>query len=118
VGEIALRFLLGGAIVSLFSLAGEIFKPKTFAGMFGSAPSVALAGLTLAFARDGAPYAAIECQSMMIGALGLVAYSGACAFAAARPGTKVWLSAGMCWLVWATVTFGLGALLHWVSAIA
>ena len=41
--ELVLRFVLGGVIVSLFSLLGDLWKPKTFSGIFGAAPSVALA---------------------------------------------------------------------------
>jgi hypothetical protein len=72
-----------------------------------SAPSVALATLMLAFAKDGSWYAATESRSMMIGAAGLVAYSSACAWAVARPGVPVWASTGLCWLAWLMVTFGL-----------
>jgi hypothetical protein len=114
-GETALRFLLGGTIVSLFAVVGAVFKPPTFAGMFGSAPSLALATLMLAFAKDGAWYAATESRSMMIGAAGLVAYSTACVWAVARPRVPVWASAALCWLAWLVVTFGLwGLLTHFV----
>ena len=39
------RFLMGGMIVSLFASLGDVLKPKSFAGLFGAAPSVALATL-------------------------------------------------------------------------
>jgi hypothetical protein len=42
-----LRFLIGGTIVSVFALIGDVLKPKGFAGLFGAAPSVALATLGL-----------------------------------------------------------------------
>jgi hypothetical protein len=35
------RFIVGGVIVSLFAGLGGILKPKSFAGLFGAAPSVA-----------------------------------------------------------------------------
>ena len=92
--EIALRFALGGIAVSVFSALGEIFQPKTFAGMFGAAPSVALATLGLAFADHGAAYAADECRSMMIGGVGLVVYTTACAALITRRLIPVWLAAG------------------------
>jgi Protein of unknown function (DUF3147) len=41
--QIVSRFLIGGLTVSIFSLIGDILKPKSFAGLFGAAPSVALA---------------------------------------------------------------------------
>ena len=41
--ELVLRFVLGGAIVCTFAALGTVFKPKTLAGTFGAAPSVAIA---------------------------------------------------------------------------
>jgi hypothetical protein len=40
-------------------------------GLFGAAPSVALATLTLAFWKEGPEYVAAEGRSMVLGALGL-----------------------------------------------
>jgi len=40
-----LRVVLGGAVVSTFALLGDVLKPKSFAGLFGAAPCVALATL-------------------------------------------------------------------------
>jgi hypothetical protein len=36
------RFLVGGILVSAFAMLGDILRPKSFAGLFGAAPSVAL----------------------------------------------------------------------------
>jgi len=49
---ILLRFLIGGLVVSVFAVISDIVKPKSFAGLFGAAPSVALAtiGLTSRYA--------------------------------------------------------------------
>jgi hypothetical protein len=44
-----LRFLCGGIVVSLFAMVGDVLRPRSFAGLFGAAPSVALATRTLAF---------------------------------------------------------------------
>ena len=115
-GELALRFLLGGAIVSLFAAVGSLAQPKTFAGIFGSAPSVALATLGLAFATHDASYVATECASMAIGAVGLAAYCIACVFVLSRRDMPVWLEAGLCWLVWGVVA--LGAVITGLSASA
>jgi hypothetical protein len=41
--QILIRFLIGGAVVSVFALIGDVLKPKSFAGLFGAAPSVAVA---------------------------------------------------------------------------
>jgi hypothetical protein len=45
--EIVVRFIAGGFIISVFALIGDVLKPKTFAGLFGAAPSVALVTLFL-----------------------------------------------------------------------
>jgi hypothetical protein len=72
-----LRFLVGGFMVCLFATIGDILEPKSFAGLFGAAPSIALASLGLAVAAHGASPAAIECRSMVIGAIAFTCYSAA-----------------------------------------
>ncbi len=69
------RFLIGGPVVSAFAALGGVFKPSSFAGLFGAAPSVALATLALAVSKDGKMYASTECRSMMVGAIALGVYS-------------------------------------------
>jgi hypothetical protein len=69
-----LRFLIGGVAVSAFAVLGDILRPKSFAGLFGAAPSIAICTLALAFARQGQHYAASEARSMVIGATALCLY--------------------------------------------
>jgi hypothetical protein len=69
------RFLAGGILVSAFALSGDLLKPKSFAGIFGAAPSVALATLALTIAKDGRDYVAIEARSMLAGAGALGLYA-------------------------------------------
>jgi len=73
--EYAIRFLAGGLVVSAFAVLGDMLRPKSFAGLFGAAPSVALATLVLAFWNEGAGYVAMEAQTMVFGAIALAAYS-------------------------------------------
>ena len=73
--ELFLRFLIGGLAVSAFSVIGDLFKPKSFGGLFGAAPSVALATLALTVAKDGRSYAALEARSMLAEAFGLLLYA-------------------------------------------
>jgi hypothetical protein len=73
--DYVIRFLAGGVVVSLFAVAGDLLRPKSFAGLFGAAPSVALVTLTLAFAKHGAGYVAVEGRSMLLGAIALTLYS-------------------------------------------
>jgi hypothetical protein len=40
--EYFVRFLVGGVVLSAFSMLGDILRPKSFAGLFRAAPSVAL----------------------------------------------------------------------------
>lgn len=107
VGELVLRFLLGGVIVSLFATAGEVVTPKTFAGLFGAAPSVALATLALAFWKEGPAYAGIEGRSMLIASAALIVYSGACVYLSKSTAMPVWVAAGAAWSIWLVVALGL-----------
>lgn len=75
--EILVRFVIGGAVVSVFAALGEVFRPKSFAGLFGAAPSIALATLGLTIAHDGKAYAALEARSMVAGALAFFLYAAA-----------------------------------------
>jgi len=69
------RFLAGGFFVSAFAMLGDVLRPKSFAGLFAAAPSVALATLCLTLWKDGAAYASNEGRSMILGALAFGAYS-------------------------------------------
>ena len=73
-----LRFLVGGLVVSVFAALGDVLKPKSFAGLFGAAPSIALATLGLTVISDGRSYAAQEARSMIAGAAAFFVYAGAC----------------------------------------
>ena len=61
-----IRFVAGGVLVSLFAMVGDVLRPKSFAGLFGAAPSVGLATLTLAFCKHGGMYVSIEGRSMIL----------------------------------------------------
>ena len=71
------RFFIGGVIVSFFAVLAEIFRPKSFAGLFGAAPSIALATLGLTIASHGPHYAATEARSMIFGAIAFLCYAAA-----------------------------------------
>jgi hypothetical protein len=73
--EYVIRFLVGGAVVSAFAMIGDILRPKSFAGLFGAAPSVALATLGIAIYQHGTNYAAAQSQAMIAGAIALSVYS-------------------------------------------
>lgn len=73
--DILIRFIVGGFFVSFFAILADILKPKSFAGLFGAAPSVALATLILTTSREGKNYAGIEGRSMILGAIAFFVYS-------------------------------------------
>jgi hypothetical protein len=73
--EFVLRFLIGGIVVSLFAILGDVLRPKSFAGLFGAAPSIALATIGLTIAKNGPQYAAIEARSMILGATAFFVYT-------------------------------------------
>jgi hypothetical protein len=73
--DLLLRFAAGGVIVTLFSLCGEVLRPKRFAGLLGAAPSVALATIPLTVHSHGHLYAAMEARSMIAGAAAFLVYA-------------------------------------------
>ena len=72
--ESVTRFVVGGAVVSGFALLGTLLKLKSFAGLFGAAPSVAIATLILTTSERGQVYASVEARSMLLGATALFCY--------------------------------------------
>jgi len=105
------RFLLGGALVSVFALIGDVVRPKRLAGLFAAAPSVAIATLALTASFSGAELAATEARSLVASSLALVAYAFAVerVLASARvPALATSLGA---LIVWILIAWGAGAVL-------
>jgi hypothetical protein len=101
------RFLLGGLIVSAFAVVGDVLRPKGFAGLFGAAPSVALATLSLTALSEGGQYAAFEARSMTAGAFAFLGYALVCVYLMAiRHCRVVPTTVGML-TVWGIFAFGL-----------
>ena len=113
--EYSLRFLAGGVAVSAFAAIGETLRPKSFAGLFGAAPSIALATLLITLSRKGAPFAAVEGRSMIVGAFALTGYSWVVCVLL----KKFLLSSGAATtaalVVWFAVAFGVSAALFQLS---
>jgi hypothetical protein len=105
--QIVIRFLVGGAMVSVFALIGDVLKPKSFAGLFGAAPSVALATLGLTVATAGAPYAAAEARSMIAGVIAFFIFASLVSWILMRyPFRALWVTLGAM-PFWFAVAFGL-----------
>jgi uncharacterized membrane protein (GlpM family) len=105
--ELIVRFLIGGVIVSTFAVLADMLSPKSFAGLFGAAPSVALATIPLTIRYDGTGYAAVEARSMIVGAVALFIYAGAVVWLIQRQKTSARLASTSSLLVWTIVAFGL-----------
>jgi hypothetical protein len=110
-----LRFLAGGIAVSAFAALGDALRPKTFAGLFGAAPSIALATLLLALSQQGPHFVALEGRSMIVGALALAAYSWTVCVLLRRYRMSSLTATLAAFLVWFAVAFGAAAVLIGVS---
>jgi hypothetical protein len=105
--ELIVRFIIGGLVVCVFAVIGDVFRPKTFAGIFGAAPSVALATLGLTFAVKGAAYAGTEGKSMLVGAIAFLVYSVIVGRILLSRKANSLVTTGTMWLAWGAVAFGL-----------
>ena len=105
--DLIIRFVVGGLAVVAFSVVSDLFKPKTFAGLFGAAPSVALASLVLTVSRHGKPIAATEARSMIIGGLAFLVYAGLTSYLILRFRMRVLPISISILLVWLGTALGL-----------
>lgn len=88
-------------------MLGDVLRPKSFAGLFGAAPSVALATLGIAVYHHGAGYAAAQGYSMMAGAIALGVYSVAVCQLLIRAKLRAAPATLLSLVVWMIVAFGL-----------
>src|SRR5580704_2623496 len=101
------RFVIGGLAVSFFAALADVLRPRSFAGLFGAAPSIALATLVLTVSQRGASFAAAEGRSMMAGAVALAVYSGVVCFLLQRRHWHANVAAFLGIAVWFVIAFGL-----------
>jgi uncharacterized membrane protein (GlpM family) len=105
--EYVVRFLVGGVVVSAFAMLGDMLRPKSFAGLFGAAPSVALATLGIAVYRHGADYAAQQTWAMTAGAIALAVYGLVVCQLLLRARLRAAPATVLSLVVWLIVAFGL-----------
>jgi uncharacterized membrane protein (GlpM family) len=105
-GDIIIRFLIGGLFVTAFAMIGDLFKPKSFAGIFGAAPSVALATLALTLSKNGSTYASLEARSMLAGAAALFAYCVLVTWLLKRDHMRALAATTSAGVVWFVIAFG------------
>lgn len=105
--EAIARFLIGGIVVSAFAVAGDLLKPKSFGGLFGAAPSVALATLALTIGEQGKGYASTESRSMIAGAVALFVYCVSVAWLLMRHRLTAIQATLSSLIIWFLAAFGL-----------
>jgi uncharacterized membrane protein (GlpM family) len=115
-GELLVRFLIGGLAVSLFSIVGEAWSPKTFSGLFGAAPSVAIASLAITTITTGTHEVAVSARWMLAGCIAMAAYMTTCYALCRRARAPMWLTGGLGWIAWITVAAGSWWLLRGAGA--
>lgn len=93
-------------MVSLFALVGDLIKPKSFAGIFGAAPSVALATLALTIASKGHQYAADELLATICGAAAFFVYASAVSWLIMRYRLTAAIATTMLIPLWLGIAFG------------
>ena len=113
--EYGLRFLAGGIAVSAFAALGDTLRPKSFAGLFGAAPSIALATLLITLWHKGAPFAAVEARSMIVGAFALAAYSWVVCVLLKKFQLSSWTATMAALVVWFVAALGVSAGLFQLS---
>jgi hypothetical protein len=107
--EWVIRFAVGGLVVAGFSAIGDMVKPKSFAGLFGGAPSVALATLVLTVNKHGPTYVQMEARSMIAGAVAFFAYAFVVSWLMMRNRLETYVVTSVTMVVWFGVAFGLWA---------
>ena len=105
--DLLLRFLVGGAVVSLFAMLGDVLRPKSFAGLFGAAPSVALATIGLTIHKQGRLFASHEAASMLLGAAAFLVYAALASQLLRRRMCNALVASIVLTPVWAGVSLGL-----------
>jgi hypothetical protein len=109
--EYGLRFLAGGITVSAFAALGDSLRPKSFAGLFGAAPSIALATLFITLWQKGAPFVAMEGRSMTVGAFALAAYSWTVCVLLKKFLLSSWTATMAALIVWFAIALGVSVAL-------
>ena len=109
--EYLLRFIAGGT--RSFRIRG-VWRRRAAEKLcrpVGAAPSIALATILITLSQKGAPFAAVEGRSMIVGALGLAAYSWTACLLLKRFMMPSWAATMAALIVWFAVAFGLSAIL-------
>lgn len=104
--DLVIRFVVGGVVVSFFAMLGDALYPKSFAGLFSAAPSVALATLALTIHKDGKLFAAQEGKTMLLGAAAFFVYAALVSFVLRRYKPSALFTTIVLMPVWFAVSLG------------
>jgi uncharacterized membrane protein (GlpM family) len=69
-----LKAVVAGTFVVAFAMLSEMVSPKSFAGIFGAAPSIALASITIIVLHGSVADGRTASFSMIFGAIAMLAY--------------------------------------------
>ncbi len=106
---VIVKALAGGSLVVVFALLSESLHPKRFAGLFGAAPAVAIAGLAVTLVSKGVTDAHDDSLGMIAGSVGMAAYACATVLLLKRAPSLIASVAGLA--VWLGVAVGIAVLL-------
>jgi hypothetical protein len=110
---ILLKGLIAGTLVVVFALISAAVGPKSFAGIFGAAPSIALASLTITVLHSGVAAGRMQSYSMIFAAFAMVAYCVTAVITVDRYGAlRGSVLAYGSWVAVAALAFGIVALVH------
>jgi len=115
--EYVVRFSSGAWSFRPSRCWGNLLRPKSFAGLFGAAPSVALVTLASRSTSTGSATLLFQTRSMMAGAVALAVYCVIVCHLLVRARMRASLATTLAFAVWLTVAFGLQALWDNVTPI-
>src|SRR5436305_552060 len=97
------RCLVGGVVVSLFAIMGDVLRPKSLSGTSAAAPAVALATMWLTLRKQGVHYTALEARSMLAGAVAYLVFATVFSAVQMRYRPKALVSSALLLPVWGVV---------------
>jgi uncharacterized membrane protein (GlpM family) len=74
--SVLVKAIAGGSLVVVFAVIGSVLRPRWLAGLFGAAPSIAIAGLVVTVADSSIVQADRAAEGMIVGAIAFVFYAG------------------------------------------
>jgi uncharacterized membrane protein (GlpM family) len=104
------KALAGACFVTLFALIAETISPKQLSGVFGAAPSVALASLVVTLVTAGTSTAEAATFGMIGGSIAMIGYWAVVARAVDDHGALVASVAS--WVVWLVIALAAYAVLR------